>query len=261
MTLKLLLPAVVLTCYSLFSGQPGFPYEQAWKKVDSLIRKKGLPKSALAEVNKIYAAAKRENQEAQWVKAVIYMMSLQEGSDEQSTTNFNLIEKEIRSAPPRVAAVLSSLEAEQLYFYLRQNRYRLQQAAEIQNDSSSDIATWTSVRLNAEIRSRYLQSLKPENLLKQTPVSQFDAVVNRGNARYLRPTLYDLLAYRALDYFQSDDPEQFAENTFGADTGIFSPADHFVQWKIPDTDSSNQAIAFRLYQDLLKFHAGDASPD
>ena len=45
-----------------------FPYDQEWKLIDSLMTKKNLPKSALIEVNKVYAAAKKDKQEAQWVK-------------------------------------------------------------------------------------------------------------------------------------------------------------------------------------------------
>ena len=36
-------------------------YDQQWKKVDDLIQKKNLPKSALEEVKKIYSLAKKEN--------------------------------------------------------------------------------------------------------------------------------------------------------------------------------------------------------
>ncbi|MGZ8544837.1 MAG: hypothetical protein ACXWV0_06050, partial [Flavisolibacter sp.] len=53
-------------------------YETQWKKVDELIHKKGLPKTALVEVKKIYTLAKKENQAAQVIKSLIYMTDLQE---------------------------------------------------------------------------------------------------------------------------------------------------------------------------------------
>ena len=56
--------------FSYFFGQTGFPYDTEWKLIDSLMIKKNLPKSALAEVDKVYAAAKREKQEVHWVKAI-----------------------------------------------------------------------------------------------------------------------------------------------------------------------------------------------
>ena len=47
------------------------------RNVDELITKKKLPKSALAEVKKIYTLAKKEKQDAQVIKAVVYMIGLQ----------------------------------------------------------------------------------------------------------------------------------------------------------------------------------------
>jgi hypothetical protein len=46
-------------------------YEMAWKKVDEHI-KKGLPKSAMEEVDRIYAQAKKEKIDVQQVKALVY---------------------------------------------------------------------------------------------------------------------------------------------------------------------------------------------
>ncbi len=70
--------SVTLLSYLVFFGQSNFPYDQEWKLIDSLMNKKNLPKSALIEVNKVYAAAKKDKQEAQWVKAIIYRNHLQE---------------------------------------------------------------------------------------------------------------------------------------------------------------------------------------
>ena len=65
MTVKsVLIIAVTLCCYKLLLAQPPFPYEKTWKKIDSLMQKKGLPKSALEEVNKLYAAAKKEKKDS-----------------------------------------------------------------------------------------------------------------------------------------------------------------------------------------------------
>ena len=44
-------------------------YDDAWKKVDVLINEKGLPKSAIAEVQKLYDRAKKEKNNAQLTKA------------------------------------------------------------------------------------------------------------------------------------------------------------------------------------------------
>ncbi len=58
---------------------------------------------------------------------------------------------------------------------------------------------------NKKISELYLQSIKEEKLLQQTKLEPFDAIIIKGNVRHLRPTLFDLLAHRALDYFESDE--------------------------------------------------------
>src|SRR5882762_2259369 len=107
MVLKsILLTSVILLSYLVFFGQTGFPYNKEWDLIDSLMNKKNLPKSALVEVNKVYAAAKKDKQEAQWVKAIIYKNHLQELDDQNSNDEIKELENEIVSAPPRVAVVL-----------------------------------------------------------------------------------------------------------------------------------------------------------
>src|SRR5215212_4110377 len=56
----------------LFAQNPVKNYEKEWKKVDDLVKKE-LPKSALTEIKKIYELAKKEKQDAQVVKALVYI--------------------------------------------------------------------------------------------------------------------------------------------------------------------------------------------
>src|SRR5215510_6571212 len=85
--LKSLLLLAVTTLSFFVNGYSQAPiktYEKEWKNVDDLISKKNLPKSALAEVKKIYALAKKEKQDAQVIKAVIYMIGLQRETREEN---------------------------------------------------------------------------------------------------------------------------------------------------------------------------------
>src|SRR5690349_17586956 len=74
-------------------------YAAQWKTVDELVQKKNLPKSALEEVKKIYARAKKEGQDAQVIKALVYMTSLQESTREDNySLSIKEIEKELGTA-------------------------------------------------------------------------------------------------------------------------------------------------------------------
>ena len=70
-------------------------YEKNWKTVDEFV-KKNLPKSAFAEVKKIYAQAKKDKQDAQVIKSLVYMTSLQQETRENNeATAIKEIEKEV----------------------------------------------------------------------------------------------------------------------------------------------------------------------
>ncbi len=261
---SLLLTSVILLSYKVFFGQSGFPYEKEWKLIDSLIHKKNLPKSALFEVNKLYDAAKKENNDAQWVKAIIYRNYLRKTEDRNINQAVAEMEQEMVGTPLRVSALLKSIEAEGLFQYLQENRYQYQNRTTIVADTSTDISAWTINRLNQRIRFLYLASLENPDLLKKTPVGELDAVLQKGNARELRPTLYDLLAWRALDYFRINE----TGNTISTDDrlmenpNLFSEALFFQHIGFMSKDSnSNQLTAIRIYQQLLRFHTKDVRLD
>ncbi|HSC37607.1 MAG TPA: hypothetical protein VLD19_07050, partial [Chitinophagaceae bacterium] len=97
----------------MLAQQKSPSYEASWKKVDSLLLKKGLTQSALTEANAIYARAKKEKNEVQAIKALVYRLSLGENINEQDENNsFSLLEKEIATAADPDRSVLLSLLAE-----------------------------------------------------------------------------------------------------------------------------------------------------
>ena len=72
-------------------------YDAAWKKVEEF-SKKNLPKSALAEVKKIYDMAKKDGsagspQDAQLIKSLVYMTGLQAENREDNEV-FSIAEME-----------------------------------------------------------------------------------------------------------------------------------------------------------------------
>ena len=260
---SILLTSVILHSYIVFFGQSAFPYDQEWKLIDSLINKKNLPKSALVEVNKVYTAAKKDKQEAQWVKAIIYKNHLQ-AIDQNINDQTRELETEVLFSPPGVAALLKSIEAEELFQYLQGHRYQMRSRTTVVADTSSDITTWTVSRLSRKIANLFLSSLDKSDLLKKKVLDNFNPVLILGNASELRPTLYDLLAWRALDYFRVDDPEPKSSdvNKFWENPVLFSEAPFFMHYGFDNKDSlSNQLTALKLFQQLLRFHAKDVRLD
>lgn len=255
---------ILLFSMSLFA-QNKFNYTAAWKKVDDLFTKKGLTESALKEVKTIYDAAKKGKNSGQLLKAVLFRLSLQQQKEEEADVKaIAAIEKEIAAAAEPLKSVLTNYAAEAYWQYLQNNRWKFYNRTNTTGFVKTDIETWTIDDLHKKIGSLYLASLQNKKLLQQTKLDAYDAVINKGNVRHLRPTLYDLLAHRAIDYFNNDErsiskPEEVFEINMAA---AFDPAADFTTRKFPTADSSSLTYkALLLYKELIAFHINDKKAD
>ncbi|HEY0355535.1 MAG TPA: alpha-2-macroglobulin, partial [Flavisolibacter sp.] len=254
-----------LLIFSIQSFAQMKQYDVQWKKVDDLMNKKKLPKSALAEVKKIYALAKKEGQQAQVIKSLVYMAGLQDQTREDNEIlSIRDFEKEIAVQKEPAASILRSLLAGQYWNYLQQNRYRFYDRTNTAEFKKEDISTWTLDDLHEKISGLYLASISNEKLLQQTKLDPYNAIIIKGNLRHLRPTLFDLLAHRALDYFKNDERDisrpSYAFEIRQAEA--FAPANQFAAFDFVTRDSSSlQHKALQVYQQLIAFHLNDARPD
>ena len=238
-------------------------YEKEWKNVDALA-KKGLPKSALTEVQKIYALAKKDKQDAQVIKCLIYKMGLAaENTENNQELAIANLEKEVATSREPATSLLKSLLADAYWGYFQQNRWDLYDRTKTEKFDKKDIATWDATDFHRRISELYLQSVKDEALLQQTRLEPFDALIAKGNMRPLRPTLFDLLAHKALTYFENDEHDlEKPAYAFEIDQAeAFASADKFTRHSFKTTDSlSLEHKALLLYQQLLSFHAADKDP-
>ncbi len=133
-------------------------------------------------------------------------------------------------------------------------------------DSTGDFTTWDAHQLVDAITSAYLASVRQKTLLQKTPIAAYDALLDKGDqdARPLRPTLYDLLAHRAIDFFRNSEPDLLKPVfRFELDRpDYFSAPETFTRLTIQSRDSlSGRYQALLLYQQVLAFHLNDAAPD
>ncbi len=267
---KILIQRFFLILFFIFSlsmanaQKTGDDYSTQWKKVDAFIGK-GLTKSALEEVDKIYTSAKKSNNDPHVIKSLLYKITLNQNIQEDaSVKSIDTIETEIATAKEPAKSILQSIAAQMYWNYFQQNRYQLYQRINTVNFSKTDIATWTADDLHKKIGDLYLASIVNEKLLQQTKLEPFDAIIMKGNVRYLRPTLYDLLAHRALDYFKSDERDitRPAYSFEIKDKEAFAPVNEFLKHKFSTKDSASlHHKAIVIFQTLLAFHENDTKPD
>lgn len=262
--------AITVTAYQTNNKQTvlifpkGSTYEKEWKKVDSLA-KKGLNKSALDVVNGIYDKAKTESNASQFVKAIIHRMKFEQQMEEYSLVKaLNKLNEEADEAKYPVKPILHSIIAESYWNYYQNNRWRFYNRTETTNFENKDIPTWDLKTIFNEVIKHYQFSLQSADSLKRTPLNIYDDIlVKYTGSRKFRPTLYDFLGHRAVDFYMNEEPDitrpayKFELNS----ESYFWNFQDFSKINIQSKDSlSLKFYAIKTLQDLILFHAKDENP-
>lgn len=248
----------ILSCKTVMAQ---FNYDTHWKKVQELDGK-GLFRSALLELDVISDNAVKQQNEVQLLKTYIYRIKYVAYLETETSEKGKNVNWKTQSFSPTARAIMKSLQGETLQRYLENNRFELYQRTDVKGDTSMDVSTWSEARLHREITAAFEASLQDIPALKKMDIGKYEAILTagKGNGRQLRPTLYDLVAHRALDYYKSGEsmvtsPENQFELT---DPAAFATADVFMQHQFATTDSASlQYKALLLLQDLMRFHAKD----
>ena len=228
-------------------------YKDSWGKIDSLM-KKGLTQTAIDSVDKIYARAKKAGNADQTIKALIFGFRLMDYKEENSAQKvISRLNAEIEESKFPVTPVLHSMLAECYWNYYQNNRWQIYDRTQTENTDLQDINTWDLRTIMEKIISEYDLSLMEKGKLKQSRLSIYDEIIeNRSPDDNLRPTLYDFLAHRAVDFFSTDDHSltkpafEFTLNS----PDFFLPFDRFARLDIRTQDTSSLKFhAIRILQD------------
>src|SRR5262249_47382392 len=238
------------------------PRADRWKKVEAA-QKKGLPRSAIQELEPIIEAAMKDKAYPEAIKAIATKIILEgniEGNKpEEKITRMNAA---IASAPAEMHPVLNAILAHWYWHYFQQNRWRFVQRTATGESPGDDIRTWDLPRIFAEIDKTFEKALSAEKELKATPIARYDVLLEKGTIpdKY-RPTLYDFLAFDALSFYSSaEQAGATPQDSFdlAADSPIFDSADKFQAWEPKTTDAGNRTVkGIKLFQKLLAFHKDD----
>ncbi|MBB6236194.1 uncharacterized protein YfaS (alpha-2-macroglobulin family) [Pedobacter sp. AK013] len=227
-------------------------------RVDS-IANQGKPKDALALIEKINQAAHKENNTPLQIKSVIYRMMFQSYLEENAFDKILInLRDDITKAKQPEKSILQSLLAETYWNYLQQNRWQISQRTQVQGDIGNDIKTWSIKKLSDETVKYYLLSLKEAQLLQQTNVDILDAVLaGDKNNRTFRPTLYDLLAHRAIDVFNNTQINltQYDDELLDMNNAAwFDDRQYFLTMELPSDSTSFKLQSLQLFKSLIRFH-------
>jgi uncharacterized protein YfaS (alpha-2-macroglobulin family) len=239
-------------------------YSSQWIKVDSLMNK-GLPKSAATLVQEILKDATAKNDSPNAIKANLFLLMSNEENDENSgAEDIKKTEAFIAKTSGAEKAIWQSITAQLYWKFFEENRWKLYDRTTVAETKSDDIKTWDARAFIKKTSSLYLESVASRETLKNIPIGQYDALLQQGtNTRNLRPTVYDLLIFRAIDFFKNDEKDVVnAADQFQIEGSLwFEDAAKFssVQVKVKNAESLH-FMALKLYQEVIAFHLNDSKP-
>lgn len=255
MKFRLLLAAILfITTFPVFC-QSDF-YEQNWSKVYQC-EIKDLPKSALEATDTIYRRARREKNIEQFTKVLLYQSKfalILSKDAEVQIVNRLIKESAISTAPQK--NIIESIIAKIYWQYFQENRWRYyQRTRTTEKVNPDDFRTWDTRTMFEEIHHHFQLSLQDEDVLQKTRLTAINELINEAtNSQLYRPTVFDLLANIAIDFYQTDENSlSIPKNGFVLNDTLYFNA--FEDMTLAHADSlSLQLNALKLYQRLLRFH-------
>lgn len=241
-------------------GQTADTFRALEFKIDSLAQE-GLPKSALAEVANLENLARKEHNVPRQIKATIYRMTFMSYLEESALESvITTLKTDIEKAEYPVKPVLQTLLADIYWRYYKQNRYQFSQRSVLEKPGD-DFTRWDLKTIVREVTTLYRQSLEDGQKAQKTPIGVLDGVLKGDSAtRYLRPTLYDHLAHRALDFFLNEEADLLKpKQPYTLNSAVlFGTNCEFVNSKICSSDTSSISYqGIKLLQELSRFHEND----
>lgn len=233
-----------------------YDFEKAWQQVEKL-NNDGLPESALKKTEEIYDAAVTINNQPQIVKSLIHIARYTINTDEKGIEkSIERFEKEIVKQKSPVNRILASYLAELYQKYFDNFRWEISQRTDLAKEVGSDFRTWSTQPFLKTMEKWYLYSLENKKDL-EISIENYKDIAQKYDTEAVsfRPHVYEVLADRALDFFnnyQDYSPENAA--SFQVDKEIyFADAGAFVNAKLISQDQD--ALSYKvmsLYQNIIR---------
>ncbi|MEZ4685829.1 MAG: hypothetical protein R3B47_07110 [Bacteroidia bacterium] len=208
MKLSLLSLAFLLAIISCSTAQQpspmsNFDYDAAWQRIDTLVSENKV-RDAQTEVEKILSAARADGASAQEIKALLHSFVFAQPVEEQADSLIEAqLKQEIASSEFPVKNLLHAYLGEFYWKYYQRNRWRFYDRSETE-EKPGDFETWSTNTLMKEAAGQFMKALENPDGLFGIPIKDFEPLIEEGHeGKQYRPTLYDLLAHRALDFYEN----------------------------------------------------------
>ncbi|MGY5352053.1 alpha-2-macroglobulin family protein [Wenyingzhuangia sp. IMCC45533] len=231
-------------------------YKSLWTKVHQY-ELEGLPKTAAKEVAKIYKIAKRDGQQAQKIKCLLYQSKFSITLEEEAKLKVINHFKEVIEQTDNVGskAVLHSMLAHIYWDYYQSNRWKIHNRTQTTAKNNTDFRTWDLATLLAEVQKHYQFSLQNEEVLQNISREEFSEILKaHDDEKDYKRTLYDVLVHNAIEFYQNSQSNiNQAKEPFHIDKKEY--LEEIEKFNITTSDTlSNKYKSLQLYQQLIKYH-------
>ncbi len=165
---------------------------------------------------------------------------------------------------PANVAIWQSCMAQLLSTYYQQNRWRIMDRTVLADEeaNASDFNTWDAQRFAKEIIKHYLLSFENKEALSKIPIREYAVLLDSVTSETYRPTLYDFLAFRFLDFLQNEIYElPIPEVPFDVnDERYWAEPQQFANIDIPyDDELAFSYLTLSTLQMLTDLHLNEAN--
>ena len=181
--------------------------------------------------------------------------------DDYYDTAYSVIQAQIKATKKDVPnnAIWHSFMAEFLSNYFDNNQYMINERTPVEGEEQADFKTWSRVQFEKQIHLHFQKSIENKTVLQTIPIKKYALLLDNTSSFPYRPTLYDFLAHRALDFYEKDYNENFREfltfdSTFLADNLLFITLSFEPPQKI-----GYQYQALKIFQELTRLHLNTSS--
>ncbi|MFD0989915.1 alpha-2-macroglobulin [Mariniflexile jejuense] len=258
----LFLTIILLSNFS-YSQKPD--YETLWQTVEKH-EIEGLPKSALKVVDQIYTLAKKDKNDAQLIKTMLFKSKFTLVLEEDAQLNIiNDFNNEIKLSNFPTKNILESILANLYWQYFQQNRWQFYNRTKTSEKVDTiDFRTWDLQTLFDEIHTHYKNSVQSSLKLQLEPLSKYDGILNlEKDSKIYRPTLFDFLNHNALEFYKTNETNiTKPAYKFEIDNPNFlGNTETYTNLVLDSKDATSlQLNALRIYQDLICFYLHDEEP-
>jgi hypothetical protein len=171
---------------------------------------------------------------------------------------FNTLLEDAETFPQPAKSVVYSILGQMYEVYYNQNaRFNTRTYTAIEK---ADINTWDARSISEAAIKYYKMSLQEAEILQATPIDDYKDILIKGFDPAFQPTLYDVLANRAVSFFSSRyNTLALPQTAFVVNNpDYFADARKFAGMNIETSDTlSPLYLALKTYRDMLLFRLKD----